>query len=182
MNQYTGFFPYVDRLWFGEGFQYNQMNPDEWFVTFSGIPFGVMSEMLQDGGNRFLGMLYGATARHSYGPFSPVPVWDLWRSFGIEDAKMIGYWNDLCPVRTDNLSVKATVYTKPGKALVSIGNFDTQEQETRLSIDWKALGLDPEKARITAPEVQDFQNARQFKPDEPIPVKPKEGWLLLIEE
>ncbi|MBR4249487.1 MAG: hypothetical protein IKQ24_04980 [Verrucomicrobia bacterium] len=182
MNQYTGFFPYVDRLWFGEGFLYNQMNPDEWFVTFSGIPFGVMSEMLQDGGNRFLGMVYGATARHSYGPFSPVPVWDLWKSFGIEDAKMIGYWNDFCPVRTDNPIVKATAYVKPGKTLVSIGNFDTQEQEARLSIDWQALGLDPEKARITAPEVKDFQSARSFKADEPIPVKPKEGWLLIIEE
>jgi hypothetical protein len=95
---------------------------------------------------------------------------------------MIGYWNDFCPVRTDNPIVKATAYVKPGKTLVSIGNFDTQEQETRLSIDWQALGLDPEKARITAPEVKDFQNARQFKPDEPISVKPKEGWLLLIEE
>ena len=46
----------MDRLWFGESFKYNQMRPDEWLVTFSGIPFGVMSEMLQDGGNRFLGM------------------------------------------------------------------------------------------------------------------------------
>ena len=43
-NQYTDFFPYVDRLWFGESFKYNQMRPDEWFVTFSGIPFGQMSE------------------------------------------------------------------------------------------------------------------------------------------
>jgi hypothetical protein len=76
-NQYAGFFPYVDRLWLGESYKYNQLKPDEWFVTFSGIPFGQMSEMLQDGGNRFLGMVYGATARHSYGRFSPAPVWKL---------------------------------------------------------------------------------------------------------
>ena len=36
MNQYADFFPYVDRLWFGESFKYNEMTPDEWFVTFSG--------------------------------------------------------------------------------------------------------------------------------------------------
>ncbi|MDR3108606.1 MAG: DUF6067 family protein, partial [Planctomycetaceae bacterium] len=84
-NQYADFFPYVDRLWFGESFRYNQMMPDEWFVTFSGIPFGQMSDMLQSGGNRFLGMVYGATARHSWEcepPPSPAPVWKLWNSFG----------------------------------------------------------------------------------------------------
>lgn len=36
-NQYTDFFPYVDRLWFGESFKYNQMRPDEWLVTFLGF-------------------------------------------------------------------------------------------------------------------------------------------------
>ena len=69
------------------------MRPDEWFVTFSGIPFGQMSEMLQDGGNRFLGMVYGTTGRHSYSKYSPAPVWALWKSFGIEEAKMLGYWD-----------------------------------------------------------------------------------------
>ncbi|MGL4780919.1 MAG: glycoside hydrolase domain-containing protein, partial [Bacteroidales bacterium] len=44
-NQYTDFFPYLDRLWFGEHFWYDQMTPDQWFVQFSGIPFGMMSEM-----------------------------------------------------------------------------------------------------------------------------------------
>jgi hypothetical protein len=147
-NSYTGFFPYVDRLWFGEDFKYNQMTPDEWLVTFSGIPFGLMSEMLEGGGNRFLGMVYGATARHSNGQFSPVPVWKLWKDFGIEDAQMIGYWDETCPVKTDQPHVKATVYICPGKVLVSLGNFDTKNHQVRLSIDWKKLGIDPSKAII----------------------------------
>jgi len=180
-NQYTGFFPYVDRLWFGESFKYNEMMPDEWLVTFSGIPFGVMSEMLQDGGNRFLGMVYGTTARHSYGQFSPAPVWKLWKDFGIEEAQMVGYWDEACPVTTDHPNVKATAYIRPGKTLISLGNFDTQNRTVRLHIDWKKLGLYPAKTTIEAPFVENFQEKTVFGINDPITVKSKEGWLLLIE-
>ncbi|MDR3093440.1 MAG: DUF6067 family protein, partial [Bacteroidales bacterium] len=182
-NQYTDFFPYVDRLWFGEGFHYNKMTPDEWFVTSSGIPFGQMSDMLQGGGNRFLGMLYGATARHSWEcepPPSPAPVWKVWNSFGIEEAEMIGYWDKTCPVKTNHPNVKATVYVREGKTLISIGNFDEKDQQIRLSFDWKKLGLDPSKAVLEAPLVEDFQKEQTFKTDETIPVKSKEGWLLML--
>ena len=62
-TQYTEFFPYVDKIWFGESFRYNQMSPDQWLVECSGIPFGLMGDMLQGGGKRWLGMVYGMTAR-----------------------------------------------------------------------------------------------------------------------
>lgn len=181
-NQYTGFFPYVDRLWFGESFRYNEMRPDEWFVTFSGIPFGQMSEMLQDGGNRFLGMVYGTTARHSYGKYSPAPVWALWKSFGIEEAKMLGYWDEACPVRTSDPEVKATTYVKPDQVLISIGNFSAKDKSVKLTFDWKALGFDPAQVTLEAPQVTDFQEARSFRLDESIPVKTKEGWLLILKK
>lgn len=182
MNQYTDFFPYIDRLWFGESFKYNQMTPDEWFVTFSGIPFGMMSEMLQDGGNRFLGMVYGTTARHSYGPYSPAPVWALWKSFGIEDATMIGYWNDACPVKTNNADIKATCYVKDGATLIALGNFSDKTQSTTLSFDWKALGLDPTKVKVVTPEVEDFQEANTYSLATKYTINPKEGLLLMVEE
>lgn len=181
-NQYAGFFPYIDRLWFGEHFWYNKMTPEEWFVTASGIPFGQMAEMLQDGGNRYLGMLYGETARDAYGEFSPRPVWNLWKTFGITDAKMIGYWDKECPVQTNHKNVKATAYVKAKQTLVSIGNFGEQDQEIRLSFDWKALGLDPTKVIIEAPEVKDFQQAKTFKLNDAISVKSKQGWLLILKE
>lgn len=179
-NQYTDFFPYVDRLWFGESFRYNEMMPDEWLVTFAGVPFGQMSEMLQDGGNRFLGMVYGTTARHSYAKFSPAPVWNLWKSFGIEQARMLGYWDEACPVKTHSDLVKATAYVKEGEVLISLGNFDVKDQNVRLAIDWKALGMSPDKATLIAPAVSDFQKETHFKPGDLIPVKAKEGWLLIL--
>ena len=181
-NQYTGFFPYVDRLWFGESFRYNKMTPDEWFVTASGIPFGQMAEMLQDGGNRFLGMLYGETARDAYGEFSPRPVWNLWKSFGITDAKMIGYWDKECPVQTNHPDVKATAYVKAKQTLISIGNFNEKDQNILLTLDWQALGLNPATVILEAPGIKDFQEARTFNLNESIPVKGKQGWLLIMHE
>jgi hypothetical protein len=140
-----------------------------------------MSEMLQDGGNRYLGMVYGATARHSYGPYSPVPVWNVWKSFGIEDAQMLGYWNPDCPVKTNHPNVKATAYVRQGKTLISIGNFDGEDHAVRLSFDWDKLGLNPSKAVLRAPAVENFQDEQTFRPDALIPVKSKEGWLLILE-
>jgi hypothetical protein len=190
-NMYTDFFPYIDKLWFGERLFYNKMMPDEWLVSFSGIPFGLMGDMIFGGGNRYLGMVYGTTARHSWdlefqhelypgNKPSPGPVWKLWDSFGIAEAQMIGYWDKACPVKTNHPNVKATASVREGKTLISIGNFDTKDQQIRLSFDWKKLGLDPSKAILEAPFVEDFQEAKTFKPDEVIPVKSKEGWLLII--
>ncbi|WP_345234880.1 glycoside hydrolase domain-containing protein [Olivibacter ginsenosidimutans] len=179
-NQYTDFFPYVDRLWFGESFKYNEMTPDEWFVTFSGIPFGQMSDMLQDGGNPYLGMVYGATARHSYGPFSPVPIWKLWQTFGIEDAEMIGYWATNKIVETNHELVKATVYRKPDQALIAIGNFGKDDVSVRLQIDWSKLGFDPKYVRLEAPEIADFQSKRMFNLQEALQIKKKEGLILAV--
>lgn len=181
-NQYTGFFPYVDRLWFGEWFDYDKMSPDEWLVTFSGIPFGLMSDMLQGGGNRYLGMLFGSTTRHSYGPVSPVPVWSLWQSFGISEARMLGFWDEACPVTTSDPDVKATVYLKPGKALISIGNFSDRDKDIKLNFNWDSLLMDKRNVSLSAPAVENFQPAATFGLDDTIRVKGKEGWLLLLSE
>ena len=181
-NQYAEFLPYVDRLWFGEGFDYEAMTPDQWLVEASGIPFGLMSDMLQRGGNRWRGMVYGMTARLPHLAADPRPVWKVWDEFGIADSRMIGYWQKDCPVRTGRDDVLATAYVKDGKTLVSLGSWAPQEVQCRLRIDWQALGLSPDEVKLVAPGVQDFQPARQWMPDEAIPVSPGKGWLILIEQ
>ena len=50
-NLYMEHFPYLNRLWFGEYFDYENNSPDFFLTEVSGIPFGLMGEMLQDGGN-----------------------------------------------------------------------------------------------------------------------------------
>jgi hypothetical protein len=134
-----------------------------------------MAEMLQGGGNRFLGMVYGATARHSWtdagNQKSPVPVWKFWDTFGIRDARMLGYWDPDCPVKTSDPEVKATAYVKDGATLVSVGNFSDRDKMVSLDIDWKGLGIDPSRARIIAPAIENFQEETIFRLNERIPVK-----------
>jgi hypothetical protein len=181
-NQYTEFFPYVNRLWFGEGFKYDAMSPEQWLVECSGIPFGLMGDMLQDGGNRWRGMLFGMTARLPWPSSDPRPVWKIWDEFGIGRARMVGWWEPDCPVRSGRPDVLATAYVKPGKTLVALASWAPEKTEVRLQIDWKALGLDGSKARLVAPEVKDFQPAKTWQPDEPIAVEPKRGWLIYFAE
>ena len=107
-NQYTGFFPYVDRLWFGESFMYDEMSPANWLVEVSGIPFGLMGDMLHGGGNKWLGMQYGMTVRQPWMTegvsCDPQYIWKLWDDFGIMDAQMVGFWEDNPPVTSSDPS------------------------------------------------------------------------------
>ena len=93
-------FPYINSLWFGEMYDYNE-SPDYWLVEISGIPFGLFGEMLQDNGNPWRGMVYGMTARYYQGA-DPKHIWKVWDEFGIQDAEMIGYWVPDCPVKADH--------------------------------------------------------------------------------
>ncbi len=186
-NLYMEHFPYLNRLWFGEYFDYEHNAPDFFLTEVSGIPFGLMGEMLEGGGNPWRGMVYGMTNRMPWTENAdPRPIWRLWDDFGMQGTKMIGYWSPSCPVRTDNPGVPATVYMKKGAAgkkgaaLVAIASWAGQDTVIRLQIDWNALGIDPNHGVIEAKEVKDFQPARVFRAGDAIPVEKGKGWLLII--
>ncbi|MGL4909500.1 MAG: glycoside hydrolase domain-containing protein [Bacteroidales bacterium] len=183
-NQYADFMPYIDRVWFGEHFKYETMPHDEWLVTFSGIPFGIMSEMLQGGGNYFLGMLYGASNRYYEANFHklPTPIWKLWLDFNIEDAKMIGYWDAKAAIQSDNDLVKATVYVHKGKTLLVIGNFGDTEQMVNLKINYKQLGLSPKKVKAMLPVMDGVQKQGNIDLSKPINVNAKGGMFIILSE
>ena len=179
-NQFMEHFPYMNSLWFGEGYDYNE-TPDYWLTEISGIPYGMFGEMLQDNGNPWRGMIYGMTARY-YSGADPKHIWALWDSFGIEKAKMLGYWSPDCPVHTSDPNVLATAYVRDGKTLISIASWSKTKADVKLQIDWKSLHLDPTHATISAPEIKAFQPAATFTPDASIPVEPGKGWLLVVSQ
>ncbi len=185
-NQYLEFFPYLDRLWFGESFNYHAMTPDQWLVQVSGIPFGLMGEMLHAGGHPWRGPLYGMTTRLGWNTegttCDPREVWKVWDGVGLAESRMAGYWEPDCPVRTDDPLVPATVYARPGRALVALASWAPDRRRIRLQFDWKALGLDPSRARLHAPYAEGFQPAAEFSPGDAIPVKPDRGWMLILDE
>jgi hypothetical protein len=179
VNLYLEHFPYLNRLWFGEYFDYNSA-PDYWLIEISGIPFGLMGEMLQDGGNAWRGMIYGITNRLPWSGQNPARLWKVWDEFGIEEARMIGYWSPNCPVKTDHPDVLATVYVKKGSALVALASWAKVPVQCRLNFDWNAIGIDPQKAVLYAVAIDDFQPEASFGPGDPILVEPGKGWLLII--
>ncbi|HJV21251.1 MAG TPA: glycoside hydrolase domain-containing protein [Holophagaceae bacterium] len=180
-NLYLEHFPYLDRLWFGEYFDYD-MDPDQWLIEMSGLPFGLMGEMLQDGGNPWRGMVFGMTNRLPWEKSDPRPLWKEWDRFGMAGARMVGWWDPACPVRVDHGQVKATAYVQKGRTLIALASWAKEPVTVAPRLDWAALGLDPAKATLRAHPIERFQEARTFQPGEAIPLAPGKGWLLEVRD
>jgi hypothetical protein len=101
-------------------------------VEVSGIPFGLMGEMLQDGGNPWRGMLFSMTSRLPWAR-DPAHLWNIWDNFRIEQSQMIGYWVDHCPVKTDHPKVLATVYQKKDKVMISLASWAEKDINIKCS-------------------------------------------------
>lgn len=180
-NLYLEHFPYLDRLWFGEYFDYD-MPPEFWMVEVSGIPYGLMGEMLWEGGNKWRGMLYGMTGRNPGYGVDNRPLWNFWDEFGMQHSEMIGYWVSDNPVKTGKERTLATVYRHKGqKALISLATWEDQDAAVTLKIDWQALGLDERNVSLHAPAIENFQEEKTWKPGDTIVVPKGKGWLIVVE-
>ena len=178
-NLYLEHFPYIDRLWFGEYFDYNSP-PDYWLVEISGIPFGLMGEMLEGGGNPWRGMVFGMTNRLPWTGGDPRELWKAWDAFGLAESRMVGWWSASAPVKTGRADVLATTYLRKGRALVAVASWAADTVPVSLAIDWRAVGLPASAARVRARAIDGFQPALELRPGEPLPVAPGKGWLLEI--
>ncbi len=181
---YMEHMPYLDRLWLGEYFDYSA-KPDYWMTEVSGIPFGMMGEMLQDDGNPYRGMLYGMTARQHYhgkdATLMPARLWKVWDDFGIKGSRMIGYWVSYNPVKTNNKDVLATCFVKDGKTMIALASWADAEVSVKLDIDWKQLGLKSSSATLTAPAIEEFQSAMTLKPGDKFTVAPGKGYIFILQ-
>ena len=153
---YMEHFPFISRLWFGEYFEYDR-DEDYWFTEVSGLPFGLMGEMLQDGGHPYRGLLYGMTAR-LYGDVDPRPVWQMMNDFGIDESRMLGYWLADAPVTTDHPRILATAYVRTDGLLIALASWSGQDETVKLTLDDEALnGFTV--TRAYAPAVEGLQPA-----------------------
>ena len=177
-NLYLEHFPYIDRLWFGEYFNYD-FPPDFWLIETSGIPFGLMGEMLEKGGNPWRGMLFGMTAR---APWSgdPAPLWKFWDRFGIQQAEMIGFWDKSSPVTTNNEKVKASVYLEKDEALIAVANWSSTDSAVKMDIDIAKLGFTPKSKIAVGLAIDKFQPDIELDLTNPVTIPGGKGYLLLI--
>lgn len=159
MNLYTELLPFLDSVWLGEGFFYKKYSPEYMLAEVSGIPYGVTGQMLEGGGDLYLGMLYAMNNRYGWHYKNAVDMYKIWDDFGIEDSSMLGYWHSKNPVRTDNPSVLATIYLKHNEALLCFYNFSNNSESFNILIDNKALGFIPK----TALKIRFHKKAKSIK-------------------
>ena len=177
---YMEHFPFISRLWFGEYFDYDA-EPDYWLTEVSGLPFGLMGEMLQDCGKPYRGMLYGMTTR-MYGECDPGPVWNMMNDFQIEESRMLGYWLDSTPARADHPQILVTTYVRPDSVLLAVASWSESDEEISLTVDWDQLGLDPSMVVASILGVGDLQGFAEIDPSGPIRVDAEQGLFILLRQ
>ena len=189
LQLYMDLLPYVDRLWIGEGFEADN-TPDFWLVEMSGIPFGLLSETL-NARNTYRGMVFGMLPRLPWSG-NPISMWKLWDDFGMKNAELLGFWDERCPVKTDNTELIASIYVQKDKALIAVANWTDVPQTGLVEVDEKLLGFTPSK--ISLPEVRDLQWGKThfsdrnglsnapFSLEKPFEIMGREGMFILLEK
>jgi len=196
---YMELYPFIDRLWYGEGFKYATSSPDYWLVEISGIAFGLTSDMLRYSGSvpaHYKGFLHGSSNRWqdaltpgTTSPYTPTGLWNLQKKFGIQNSSMFGWWlaveegPSAIPVQSSHDDVKVTTYVKQGEAaMVVMASFSQDDLDNvTLSFDLGAMGLDS-AAHLAAPEILPFQpnGTNQLPLDHAFQVPAQKGWVLLL--
>lgn len=154
LNLYAELLPYIDKLWIGEGFDYGAA-PDYWLIEMSGIPFGVMSEMLEadwQKANPWKGLLFGMTTRLGWcEEADPTNMWKVFDEYALSDGEIIGWWDERNEFVCDCAQVLVTEYWVNGKRYLAAANFG--EEDKVFSLRLKS----GEKTCFYAPYIEKFQ-------------------------
>ncbi len=180
-NIYMEHFPYADSLWNGEGFDHFTITPEYYLTEISGHIFGLMGEMLEQGGNPYHGMVFGMTTRAgwSQGGIS-YPIWRVWEKYHIEKTEMLGFWNPGCPVSSDSDNLRCTAYlNRDGDSMIAVGSWCPNDREYILSLDRDAFGIEGTYS-LYAPAIEGVQKEATFREGEYIPVGARKGWLFVL--
>ncbi len=180
LNLYMDLLPYIDQLWVGEARDYDR-SPDYWLIETSGIPFGLTSQMLNKGGNKWRGMVFGITNRFGWHS-APTPgyIWGFWDAYNIEKKQMIGFWDNSIPVRSDNPDTKATIYTEKDEVIIALANWTDKPQKCRLEINWKALNLSPDDVTTEVPYIKEYQEGGKIDILNEIDLEGEKGLLIVL--
>ncbi len=65
---------------------------------------------------------------------------------------------------------------------VSGASVAQKRKSFRLNIDWNALGINPNQARLIAPAILRFQEAAEFSHSDEIPIETSKGWLFMLQD
>ncbi len=166
---YTELFPYIDKLWIGEGFDYDS-TPDFWLVEMSGIPFGLMSEMLEadwQQANPWKGLVYGMTTRLGWTDEAdradPSNMWRIFDKYELKKSEFIGYWDERNEVECFSSAVKATMYKRGEKRYIALANFSSEDVTAKIRVKGIA------EYTLYCPFIERFQEEQTFKEEIALP-------------
>ena len=189
-NLYMEQLPYVDRLWFGEYFDYDNTPPEYWLVELSGIPFGLLGEMLEGGGNPWRGMVFGMTGRAP--AVDNRPLWKFWQDHDLEHARMTGFWDPGAPVRSSHPGILATSWSGDDCLVVALASWAEETVDVTLEFGGTEFGRlrdggpggsgggSPSADVLHAPAIDGFQAAADYAPGQSIRIASGRGLLLTI--
>jgi hypothetical protein len=179
LNLYADLLPYIDLVWIGEQRNYDRM-PDHWLIEVSGIPFGLTGQMLEGGGNRWRGMVYGITNRAGWSG-DPPQVWKFWDDHRLKEKQMIGYWDAESPVVCKDDSVRATVYRGEDECILAVANWSTTDRVCTIEVDWKKLGFNSGMPGLSVPRIPQFQDEHVLSSLERLSLPGRKGFLILLQ-
>ncbi len=155
---YTELFPYIDKLWIGEGFDYESA-PDFWLIEMSGIPFGLMSEMLEadwQKANQWKGLVFGMTTRLGWTDVDnradPSNLWKVFDKYELCKSQIIGFWDSENIIECDSQNIKATLYKNGQNMYIALANFSNEDVRTKIRIKGLSNYL------LYCPEIERFQD------------------------
>ncbi|MBQ8657675.1 MAG: hypothetical protein IJ506_00900 [Clostridia bacterium] len=177
---YAELFPYIDKLWIGEGFDYDS-SPDFWLVEMSGIPFGLMSEMLEANwqkANQWKGLVFGMTTRLGWTDVEnradPSNLWRIFDEYNLGECEMLGFWNERNEVECDQPEIKATLYKLGRKRYIALANFSEKDVRVKISIKGS------EKYSLYCPFIDRFQKEQTLGNETAIPKN--QGLFIVVQE
>lgn len=175
--------PSVDSLWIGEAFDYEGTSPAYWLAEVTGIPFGLMGDMLHRGGNKWRGMVFGMTPRCNWPEGgSPLPIWRLWKEFGMEGCTVQGWWSEQCPVSLPNPNIKATAFVQEDRALIAVASWDAETVSVPVEIDFSKLPFESGNVSFRIPEIEGFQTEESCSETPVVTIEPGKGKIILLEK
>lgn len=112
---------------------------------------------------------------------NPVPMWKTLDAFGINQAKMYGYWDSRNPVNSDNELIPVTTYLRDDAALLAIANWDNDStQRCHIRIDTRKLGFRP--SQIYLPEINELQPAGEIDFNNEIEIPACSGHIVILKK
>jgi hypothetical protein len=187
LNMYMELLPYINKLWIGEGFNYSN-SYDYWLVEISGIPFGLMGELMIEESprkpveymNKYRGLTFGMTERlgwdggqpHVEPAQDPSGLWKIFDKYSLGKCDMYGVWDKRNTVKTGNDNVIATLFKGDDGDYIAFANWTDTEQKAHIVDTANPL------AKLYCPEIATFQSEGYI--DNELVIKPGEGYFVKL--